>query len=161
LNNPVGTGLFLDLLIDKPLEEAFRCVVFGALGKLNKLVYHTGYKLLVFVSGLEHRQRTWPTNRRLLYSLKLDLADSLPRVADRKAFIFSTCGAPAFIVTQGFILKNHSALREKLEAKGYALTRTTGSHRVFTKPGARSIPIPVHKGKVKPAYVRMVEKLEA
>jgi predicted RNA binding protein YcfA (HicA-like mRNA interferase family) len=48
-----------------------------------------------------------------------------------------------------------------LEAKGYRLTRVNGSHHVFTKAGVRSVPIPVHKGKVKPAYVRMVRKLEA
>ena len=48
-----------------------------------------------------------------------------------------------------------------LETKGYRLTRVNGSHHVFTKPGARSVPIPVHKGMVKPAYVRMVRKLEA
>jgi flavodoxin len=43
----------------------------------------------------------------------------LPQVANRKAFIFSTCGAPAFAVTHEFILKNHTALREKLLSKGY------------------------------------------
>ena len=48
-----------------------------------------------------------------------------------------------------------------LEAKGYCLARVNGSHHVFTKPGVRSVPIPVHKGMVKPAYVRMVKKLEA
>ena len=46
-------------------------------------------------------------------------------------------------------------------AKGYRLTRVSGSHHVFTKAGARPVPIPVHKGMVKPAYVRMVRKLEA
>ena len=48
-----------------------------------------------------------------------------------------------------------------LERKGYALARINGSHHVFTKAGARSVPIPVHNGKVKPAYVRLVERLEA
>jgi predicted RNA binding protein YcfA (HicA-like mRNA interferase family) len=48
-----------------------------------------------------------------------------------------------------------------LAAKGYRLTRINGSHHVFTKAGARPVPIPVHKGMVKPAYVRMVRKLEA
>jgi predicted RNA binding protein YcfA (HicA-like mRNA interferase family) len=48
-----------------------------------------------------------------------------------------------------------------LEAKGYRLTRISGSHHIFTKAGARAIPIPVHRGKVKPAYVRMIRKLEA
>jgi predicted RNA binding protein YcfA (HicA-like mRNA interferase family) len=54
-----------------------------------------------------------------------------------------------------------SEVSRMLEAKGYRLTRVNGSHHVFTKPGARSVPIPVHKGMVKPAYVRMVRKLEA
>ena len=48
-----------------------------------------------------------------------------------------------------------------MEAKGYTLARISGSHYVFTKAGARSVPIPVHNGKVKPAYVRLVERLEA
>ena len=48
-----------------------------------------------------------------------------------------------------------------LEGKGYTLARIMGSHHVFTKAGARAVPIPVHHGKVKPAYVRMVQKLEA
>jgi len=47
-----------------------------------------------------------------------------------------------------------------LESKGYTLARISGSHHVFTKPGARSVPIPVHGGMVKPAYVRLVERLE-
>ena len=51
-------------------------------------------------------------------------------------------------------------VRKMLEAKGYTLTRIAGSHHVFTKPGFRSVPIPVHRGKVKPSYVRMIEKLE-
>jgi predicted RNA binding protein YcfA (HicA-like mRNA interferase family) len=54
-----------------------------------------------------------------------------------------------------------SRVSKMLEAKGYRLTRVSGSHHVFTKAGARSVPIPVHKGKVKPAYVRMIQKLEA
>ncbi len=48
-----------------------------------------------------------------------------------------------------------------LEAKGYRLTRITGAHHVFTKAGARSLPIPVHHGKAMPAHVKMIEKLEA
>lgn len=48
-----------------------------------------------------------------------------------------------------------------LEAKGYRFDRINGSHHIFKKPGARSLPIPVHRGKVQPAYVRMIKKLEA
>ncbi|MBN2293554.1 MAG: type II toxin-antitoxin system HicA family toxin [Pirellulales bacterium] len=54
-----------------------------------------------------------------------------------------------------------SAVQKMLEAKGYRLDRINGSHHVFTKPGVRSLPIPVHKGKVHPAYIRMIKKLEA
>ena len=54
-----------------------------------------------------------------------------------------------------------SEVKKMLEAKGYHLERVTGSHHIFKKPGARSLPIPVHHGKVHPAYVRMIEKLEA
>jgi len=52
-------------------------------------------------------------------------------------------------------------VRKMLEARGYRLARISGSHHVFTKAGCRPVPIPVHRGKVKFAYVRMVEKLEA
>ena len=54
-----------------------------------------------------------------------------------------------------------AVVRKMLEARGYRLERISGSHHVFTKAGYRPVPIPVHKGKVKFAYVRMVEKLEA
>ena len=57
--------------------------------------------------------------------------------------------------------KRFSEVRRMLEARGYTLARISGSHHVFTKPGARAVPIPVHKGMVKPAYVRLVKKLEA
>jgi len=46
-----------------------------------------------------------------------------------------------------------------LEAKGYAFERTSGSHHVFGKPGCRPFVLPVHGGKVKPGYVRQIEKL--
>ena len=46
-----------------------------------------------------------------------------------------------------------------LEAAGYAFARSKGSHHSFTKPNHPVIVIPVHRGKVKPVYVRKVEKL--
>lgn len=46
-----------------------------------------------------------------------------------------------------------------LEAKGYALDRVRGSHHYFKKAGGGSFAIPVHHGKVKPIYVRKIEKL--
>ena len=51
----------------------------------------------------------------------LDLADRLPQVVGKKAFLFSTYGAPAFIANREFIEKNHEQIREKLQAKGYTV----------------------------------------
>jgi flavodoxin len=47
----------------------------------------------------------------------LDFADRLPRVTNRKAFIFSTSG----MTGEAKVAKDHSALREKLQFKGYAI----------------------------------------
>ena len=74
------------------------------------------YSLIGFGSGIYSAQ-----NHKSL----LDLADKLPRVTNRKAFIFSTCGVPAIVYDgegfREFVLKNHSLLREKLESKGYTI----------------------------------------
>ncbi|MFX1251783.1 MAG: flavodoxin family protein [Promethearchaeota archaeon] len=51
----------------------------------------------------------------------LDLADKLPQVTDRKAFIFSTCGVPGIGMAEEVVVKNHSPLREKLQSKGYII----------------------------------------
>jgi flavodoxin len=51
----------------------------------------------------------------------LDLADRLPKVNNKKVFLFSTYGAPAFIANREFIEKNHEQIREKLLAKGYTV----------------------------------------
>ena len=51
----------------------------------------------------------------------LDLADKLPQVRSKKAFIFSTCGVPAFAANRELFEKNHSSLREKLQTKGYTV----------------------------------------
>jgi flavodoxin len=61
-----------------------------------------------------------------IYSAKhheslLDLADKLPQVTGKKAFIFSTYGAPAAFAGREFVEHNHSQLREKLKAKGYTV----------------------------------------
>ncbi len=47
----------------------------------------------------------------------LDLADKLPPVTNRKAFIFSTCG----VAREEYVIENHSSLREKLQSKGYII----------------------------------------
>ena len=51
----------------------------------------------------------------------LDLADRLPQVSNKKVFLFSTYGAPAFVANREFIEKNHRQIREKLQAKGYTV----------------------------------------
>jgi len=53
----------------------------------------------------------------------------------------------------------YSEVRKMLEARGFAFTRITGWHHVFTKPGCRPFVVPVHGGKVKPGYVRQIQKL--
>ena len=55
--------------------------------------------------------------------------------------------------------RRYPEVRRLLEAKGYAFDRTSGSHHIFEKPGCRPFVLPVHRGKVKPGYVRQIEKL--
>ena len=47
----------------------------------------------------------------------LDLADKLPNVSDKKAFIFSTAG----ISSKNKALNDHKDLREKLKSKGFVI----------------------------------------
>ena len=72
-----------------------------------------------------------------IYSAKhhkslLDLADKLPQVNNKKAFIFSTCGAPMKLMEMDksyfteLVEKNHSSLREKLQSKGYMIVDEFG-----------------------------------
>jgi predicted RNA binding protein YcfA (HicA-like mRNA interferase family) len=51
-------------------------------------------------------------------------------------------------------------VRRMLEAKGYRLDRVRGSHHIFVKVRSQNIIVPVHGGKVKPFYVRQIEKIE-
>lgn len=59
----------------------------------------------------------------------LALADKLPPVTGKKAFIFSTNGVPAWATrptgymspTPELFAKNHSGLKEKLQLKGYTV----------------------------------------
>jgi flavodoxin len=76
-----------------------------------------GYDLIGFGSGIysaKHHQSL------------LALADNLPQVTGKKAFIFSTYGAPAAFVGREFVENNHSQLREKLKAKGYSVSGEFG-----------------------------------
>jgi flavodoxin len=74
------------------------------------------YELIGFGSGIDSDKH---------YKELLDFTDSLPRVAGRKAFIFSTCGMPVFVAGRSsaaeYAVKSHSALREKLTSRGYAV----------------------------------------
>ena len=70
------------------------------------------YSLIGFGSGIyagEHHENL------------LNLADRLPQVTNRFAFIFSTCGIPEFGMNVEFVAKNHSKLKEKLQSKGYII----------------------------------------
>lgn len=54
----------------------------------------------------------------------LEIVVKLPEVTDKKAFIFSTCGAPIAIgqkTLDDYAIKCHSLLREKLKSKGYLI----------------------------------------
>jgi len=51
----------------------------------------------------------------------LDLADRLQNAAGKKAFLFSTYGAPAVFADRKFVESNHAQIREKLQKKGYTI----------------------------------------
>ena len=51
----------------------------------------------------------------------LTLADRLPHVTGKNAFLFSTYGAPAIAAGGDFVRNNHAEIRKKLEAKGYTV----------------------------------------
>ena len=66
------------------------------------------YSLVGFGSGIYDEKH---------HKLLLDLADELPQVTNRKAFIFSTSA----IMGKDKVAKDHSLLREKLQSKGYVI----------------------------------------
>lgn len=65
----------------------------------------SAYDLVGFGAGIDSGKH---------YKPLLDLADQLPNAEGKKAFIFSTSGIAESA-------KNHKALREKLQAKGYLI----------------------------------------
>ena len=69
------------------------------------------YSLIGFGSGIYGEKH---------HKTLLDLADTLPSVTNKNAFIFSTHGAPA-IAGEVMVATNHSVLRDKLQAKGYVI----------------------------------------
>ena len=66
------------------------------------------YDLIGFGAGIDSGKH---------YRELLDFADALPQVTDKKAFIFSTSG----MTGEKKLTKDHSALREKLQSKGYLI----------------------------------------
>jgi flavodoxin len=74
------------------------------------------YDLIGFGSGIDSDRH---------YKELLAFADALPRVVDKRAFIFSTCGMPVFAAgrssVENYAVKSHSALREKLRSRGYTI----------------------------------------
>ena len=70
------------------------------------------YGLIGFGSGIYDQKH---------HEVLLDLADKLPHVTDRKAFIFSTSGVSRKFAIDQSIDDPHSLLREKLLSKGYTI----------------------------------------
>jgi len=66
------------------------------------------YSLIGFGSGIYSEKH---------HKLLLDLADKLPQVTNKKAFIFSTSGTTG----EDKVAKDHAPLREKLQTKGYII----------------------------------------
>ncbi len=56
----------------------------------------------------------------------LELAGRVPDAAGKKAFLFSTFGAPGFVANREFVLANHNGIREKLRARGYSIVGEFG-----------------------------------
>lgn len=75
------------------------------------------YDLVGFGSGIYGEK-----HHRALFAL----ADRLPQVTNKKAFIFSTCGIPAIGMTEEVVAQNHSQLREKLRSKGFVIVGEFG-----------------------------------
>jgi predicted RNA binding protein YcfA (HicA-like mRNA interferase family) len=48
-------------------------------------------------------------------------------------------------------------LRRRLEAFGCRLVRISGSHHIFVGAGRPLVSVPVHRGRVKRAYVAIIE----
>ena len=66
------------------------------------------YDLVGFGAGIDSGKH---------YKVLLDYAEKLPQVENKGAFIFSTAG----VTGEKKLAKDHSTLREKLEAKGYRI----------------------------------------
>jgi flavodoxin len=119
LNNPQrGKSLVIVFSYHHGNTEKIANVVANVLGAGVKTPQQVkpeeiaGYDLIGFGSGIY--SATFDPS-------VLDLADRLLQAKGKKAFIFSTYGAPAFVANREFIEKNHTQIREKLTAKGYTV----------------------------------------
>jgi flavodoxin len=72
-----------------------------------------GYDLVGFGSGIDSGKH---------YQILLEFAEKLPQVRDKKAFIFSTAG----ITGEEKVAGDHSALRKRLQSKGYVIVDEFG-----------------------------------
>ncbi|MFI4913323.1 MAG: type II toxin-antitoxin system HicA family toxin [Sedimentisphaeraceae bacterium JB056] len=81
----------------------------------------------------------------------LTLKAGLIKRLDKKYIVGYTLSMPSEV--------KFSKVKKMLEGKGYTLARVSGSHHIFVKPKALPVSIPVHNRKVKPYYVRQIEKL--
>jgi flavodoxin len=79
------------------------------------------YDLVGFGSGIDTGKN---------YKELLDFADKLPKVTDRKAFVFSTSGMPVGISGQQrveeYTSKCHTTLKEMLKSKGFTIVGEFG-----------------------------------
>jgi flavodoxin len=75
-----------------------------------------GYDLVGFGSGIYSDKH---------HKSLINLVEKLPQVENKRAFIFSTSGAPAFAIDGGHLEdykeEAHLPLREKLQSKGYTI----------------------------------------
>ena len=70
------------------------------------------YSLIGFGSGIYDQKH---------HNVLFDLADKLPQVTNKKAFLFSTSGVARKFAIDQSIDDPHSPLREKLQSKGYMI----------------------------------------
>ncbi len=79
------------------------------------------YDLVGFGSGIDSGKH---------YKELLDFADNLPQAIKKKAFVFSTSGAPVTISGQKeleeYTSKCHTTLKETLQSKGYTIVDEFG-----------------------------------
>jgi flavodoxin len=78
------------------------------------------YDLVGFGSGIYAYQH---------HTSLLDLADKLMQVSNKKAFVFSTTGAPVVFGESALAkaIEQHKPLREKLQSKGYIIVMSSSA----------------------------------